>query len=137
MVSLGSTTGAAFCFLISRFLLKDFVQKKFHSKLKAINKGFKKEGAFYCFSLRLIPVFPFFMVNLLMGVTPISLRSFVTASFLGMLPGSLVYVNAGKQLAHIQSPAELFSPLIVLSFLLLAFLPWIMKWILKRSAFRA
>ena len=131
VVSLGSTLGATFSFLLSRFLLKNFVQKKFPHRLKKINKGFEKEGAFYLFSLRLIPVFPFFMVNILMGLTSISTRHFIWASFLGMLPGSLVYVNAGNQLGEIQSPADIISPAILFSFLFLAFLPWIMKFLLK------
>ena len=132
VVSLGSTTGATISFLISRFLLKDFIQKKFHSRLKTINKGFEKNGALYLFSLRLIPIFPFFAVNLLMGITSISVRKFAIASLLGMLPGTFVYVNAGGQLSNIKSIAEVFSPVIILSFLFLAFLPWIMKFLLKK-----
>ena len=131
VASLGSTTGATFSFLISRFFLKDFVQKKFQSRLQTINKGFEKDGAFYLFSLRLIPIFPFFAVNLFMGVTPISIRQFFIASFLGMLPGTLVYVNAGSQLSNIKSLIDIFSPLIILSFVLLACLPWVMKFLLK------
>ena len=131
IVSVGSTTGATCTFLMSRFLLKDFVQKKFHSRLKTVNEGFKKDGAFYLFSLRLIPIFPFFAVNWLMGVTPISVRSFFVASFLGMLPGSFVYVNAGSHISDIKSLAEIFSPFVILSFLLLALLPWIMKFLIK------
>lgn len=129
VISLGSTMGATLAFLISRFLLKDFIQKKFHARLKSINEGFKKEGAFYVFSLRLIPVFPFFVVNSFMGVTSISIRHFVVASFLGMLPGTFVYINAGSRLAEIESPMEIISLPIILSFILLAGLPWIMKFI--------
>ena len=136
VVSLGSTAGAAVAFLISRFLLRDFIQKKFHSRLKTINKGFEKDGAFYLFSLRLIPVFPFFVINLLMGVTPISVRQFVLASFFGMLPATCVYVNAGTQLANIQSLTEIISLPIILSFCLLAILPWIMKFFLKILPFK-
>ncbi len=131
VVSLGSATGAVVAFLISRLFLKNFVQRRFHSHLKAINRGFKKDGAFYLFSLRLIPIFPFFAVNLFMGVTPISVKQFFIASFLGMLPGSLVFVNAGRRLADIKSLTEIFSPVIILSFILLASLPWIMKFLLK------
>lgn len=131
VVSLGSTIGATFAFLTSRFLLKDFVQKNFHSRLQTINKGFEKDGAFYLFSLRLIPIFPFFAVNIFMGLTPISVRSFFVASLLGMLPGTFVYVNAGAQLSHVKSLYEIFSPLVILSFLLLACLPWVMKFFLK------
>ena len=136
VVSLGSTIGGTFAFLISRFLLKDFIQKKFHSRLQTINKGFEKDGAFYLFSLRLIPIFPFFFVNLLMGITPISVRKFFIASLLGMLPATFVYVNAGSQLSNIKSIAEIFSPTLILSFLFLAFLPWIMKFLLKRISLK-
>ena len=131
LVSLGSSVGATFAFLISRFLLKDFIQKRFHSRLQTINKGIKKDGAFYLFSLRLIPIFPFFAVNLLMGLTPISISKFFFVSFLGMLPGTFIYVNAGSQLSSAKSLTEIFSPVIILSFLLLACLPWVMKFLLK------
>ncbi len=136
IVSLGSTVGATFAFLMSRFLLKNWIQKKFHSRLKTINKGLEKDGSFYLFSLRLIPIFPFFAVNLFMGVTPISTKHFFIASFLGMLPGTFVYVNAGSQFSHIQSPFEIFSPTIILSFLLLACLPWIIKYLLRIFPFK-
>ena len=131
VVSFGTTIGATFSFLISRFLLKDFVQKRFQSRLQKINQGLEKEGAFYVFSLRLIPIFPFFVVNLFMGVTPISVKKFAFASFLGMLPGTFVYVNAGSRISNIKSLSEIISPLIILSFLVLAGLPWIMKFLLK------
>ena len=131
VVSVGSTLGATFSFLISRYLLRDFIQKKFHSRLKKINEGIEKNGAFYLFSLRLVPVFPFFAVNAFMGVTSIPVKQFFVASFLGMLPGTLVYVNAGTQLSDIKSPAEIISLPIILSFLLLACLPWIMKFLLR------
>lgn len=135
IASVGSTLGATLAFLISRFLLKDFIQKKFRSRLQIINKGFQKDGAFYLFSLRLTP-FPFFILNTLMGVTSISVRSFFFASFLGMLLPTLIYVNAGSQLSYITSPIEILSPTIILSFLLLAFLPWIMKFCLKKLPFK-
>ncbi|MDE0092631.1 MAG: TVP38/TMEM64 family protein [Oligoflexia bacterium] len=133
VVSLGSTVGATFSFLISRFLIKDFIQKKLARYLKTINDGFKKDGFFYLLSLRLIPVFPFFLVNLLMGVSSISSRQFIAGSFLGMLPSTFVYVNAGRQLAHIESIYQIFSIEIILSFALLALLPWIIKGGLKIS----
>lgn len=136
VVSLGSTAGAVIAFLVSRFLLRDFVQTKFQSRLKAVNKGLKKDGAFYVFSLRLIPVFPYFMVNLLMGVTPVSTGHFAIASFLGMLPATFVYVNAGTQLGHVKSLTEIISLPIILSFILLAGLPWIIKGVLKLLPFK-
>ncbi len=131
VVSIGGLTGAFFCFLISRFLLREFVQKKFHKRLKVINKGLKKDGAFYLFSLRLVPILPFLAVNVMMGVSPISSRQFLLASFLGMLPGTFVYVHAGRQLANIKSFSDILSPSIILSFILLAGLPWMVKWALK------
>ena len=131
IVSIGATIGATFAFLISRFLLKDFIQEKFPSRLQKVNRGFEKNGAFYLFSLRLIPIFPFFAVNLFMGLTPISVKNFFVVSFLGILPGTVVYVNAGKQISNIKSPLEIFSPMIILSFLILACLPWIIKFLLR------
>ena len=134
IVSVGSTLGAFFAFLISRFLLKDFIQKKFSSRLKTINKNLKKDGGFYVFSLRLIPVFPYFMINLALGVTSISYRQFIVPSFLGMLPASLVFVNAGTQLKELESLKGILSLPIIASFCLLAGLPWIIK--LMDSRFR-
>lgn len=131
VVCLASNTGATLAFLTSRFLFRDYVQTKFHSRLQAVDKGFKKEGAFYLFSIRLVPLFPFFVVNLLMGLTSISLRPFVTASFLGMLPGTAAYVNAGKQLSHVDSLSGILSLPVIFSFCLLAALPWIVKFLLK------
>ena len=131
VVSLGSVMGAVFSFLISRFLMKDFVQKKFSKRLKTINKGLEQSGAFYLFSLRLMPIFPFVLINILMGVTSISMKQFAVGSFLGMLPGTFVYVNAGKQLAHISSIQEIFSIEVILSFVLLALFPWFIKLVLK------
>ena len=133
VVSLGSTIGAIFAFLISRFLLKNFVQKKFVKKLKKINEGVKKNGIFYLLSLRLIPFFPFVLINILMGVTPISIKHYAIGSFLGMLPMTFVFVNAGTQLAHITSPQQILSLKIILSFVLLAILPWVLKWFIKAN----
>ncbi|GAM70831.1 membrane protein [Vibrio sp. JCM 19236] len=100
LVSFASTIGATLAFLSSRYLLRDWVQAKFGNKLDTINKGVEKDGAFYLFSLRLIPVFPFFLINLLMGLTPISVAKFYLFSQLGMLAGTMVYLNAGTQLAR-------------------------------------
>lgn len=131
VVSIGGTLGAYFCFLISRFFLQNFIQKKFSRKLEGVNRQIEKDGAFYVFSLRLIPILPFTVINLIMGVSKISGFKFMVATFLGLIPGSLVYVNAGKQLAQIQSLSEILSPSILLSFLLLAALPWIGKLVVK------
>ena len=131
VVVLGSVTGASFSFLISRYLFRDYVQKKFHSRLSSINEGLKKNGFFYLLSLRLIPAFPFFIINTVMGVTSISLKHYVLGSFLGMLPGIFVYVNAGQQLASLESASDVLSFRILISFLLLAFLPWLIKYMMS------
>lgn len=127
VISFASTIGATLAFLVSRFLLKDWVQNRFKDKLKAINQGIEKEGAFYLFTLRLVPVFPFFIINLVMGLTPISTRRFYLVSQLGMLPGTLVYVTAGTQLAQIDSLQGILSPGLLLSFALLGIFPLLAK----------
>ncbi len=126
-VSFASTIGATLACLVSRFLLRDWVQKKFGDKLGTINKGIKEEGAFYLFSLRLVPVFPFFMINLLMGLTRMRLSTFFWVSQIGMLPGTLVYVNAGKELAKIDSLAGIMSPGVLVSFVVLGLFPITVK----------
>ncbi len=130
IVSFASTIGATLAFLTSRLLLRDWVQKRFGQSLKAINAGVEKDGAFYLFSLRMVPVFPFFLVNLLMGLTPIKVGTYFIVSQLGMLLGTAVYVNAGAELGQIESLSGLVSLPIVLSFALLGILPWITKAIL-------
>ncbi|WP_070967577.1 TVP38/TMEM64 family protein [Vibrio sonorensis] len=132
LVSFASTIGATIAFLSSRFLLREWVQTKFGNKLSAINNGVEKEGAFYLFSLRLIPVFPFFLINLLMGLTPISTLRFYLVSQLGMLPGTAVYLNAGTQLAQIDSLSGIVSPQVLLSFALLGVFPIIAKWVMAK-----
>ena len=127
IVSFASTIGATLAFLIARFVLRDWVQGKFGDKLKAINDGVAKEGGFYLFTLRLIPVFPFFVINLLMGLTPIRAWAFYWVSQLGMLAGTLVYVNAGTQLAGIDSLKGILSPGLLVSFVLLGIFPLIAK----------
>jgi uncharacterized membrane protein YdjX (TVP38/TMEM64 family) len=127
VISFASTIGATLAFLVSRFLLKDWVQDRFRAKLHTINQGIEKEGAYYLFTLRLVPVFPFFIINLVMGLTPISTRRFYLVSQLGMLPGTLVYVNAGTQLAQIDSLQGILSPGLLLSFALLGIFPLLAK----------
>lgn len=130
IVSFASSIGATLAFMTSRLLLRDWVQSRFGSSLKAINAGVEKDGAFYLFSLRMVPVFPFFLVNLLMGLTPIKLAPYFFVSQIGMLLGTAVYVNAGAELGQIESLSGLISLPIVLSFALLGILPWITKGIL-------
>lgn len=132
LVSFASTIGATLAFLSSRFLLRDWVQSKFGDKLEAINNGVEKDGAFYLFSLRLIPVFPFFLINLLMGLTPITTLKFYLTSQLGMLAGTMVYLNAGTQLAEIDSLSGIVSPSVLASFALLGLFPIIAKWLMAK-----
>ncbi len=115
---------------MSRFLLRDWVQNRFGDKLKAINAGIEKDGAFYLFSLRLVPLFPFFVINLAMGLTPMRAATFYWVSQLGMLAGTVVYVNAGTQLGQLQSAAGILSPGLLFSFALLGLFPLTAKRIL-------
>ena len=125
LVSFASTIGASIAFLVSRYLFRDMVESRFGASLKAVNAGIEKDGPFYLFALRLVPAFPFFVINLVMGLTKLRLGTFFWVSQLGMLAGTVVYVNAGTQLGSIESPDEIFSTEILLSFLLLAMLPFI------------
>jgi pyruvate/2-oxoglutarate dehydrogenase complex dihydrolipoamide dehydrogenase (E3) component/uncharacterized membrane protein YdjX (TVP38/TMEM64 family) len=127
LVSFASSIGATLAFLASRFLLRDLVQARFGNRLKAINDGMAKDGPMYLFTLRLVPLFPFFLVNLLMGLTPIRTFSYYWVSQLGMLAGTLVYVNAGTQLAQITSLSGILSPGLLLSFVLLGIFPMVAK----------
>ena len=127
LVSFASTIGATLAFLVARFLLKDMVQKKFGDRLKTVNHGVEKDGAFYLFTLRLVPIFPFFVINLVMGLTPIRTGVFYIVSQIGMLAGTAVYVNAGTQLAQIDSLSGILSPDLVFSFALLGIFPLIAK----------
>lgn len=124
IVSFASTMGATLAFLGSRYVLRDWVQSEFGARLKAIDDGLAKDGAFYLFTLRLIPVFPFFVINLLMGLTRIPTWTFFWVSQLGMLAGTIVFVNAGTQISKIESTAGLLSPTLIGSFVLLALFPW-------------
>ncbi|WP_035247547.1 TVP38/TMEM64 family protein [Desulfogranum mediterraneum] len=122
-VSFASTIGATLACMVARYLLRDWVQHKFGDKLTRINQGMAREGGFYLFSLRLVPLFPFFVINLVMGLTSIRLLTYAWVSQLGMLPATIVYVNAGKELARIESLAGILSPSLILSFALLGLLP--------------
>lgn len=127
IISFASTIGASLAFLVSRYLFRDSIQTRFGGSLKSINDGIAKDGAFYLFALRLVPAFPFFVINLVMGLTSIKLKTFYWVSQAGMLAGTIVYVNAGTQLAQIESAAGILSPGLILSFVLLALLPFIGK----------
>lgn len=126
-VSFASTVGATLACFVSRYLLRGWVEDKFGEKLSAINAGIEKEGAFYLFMLRLIPVFPFFIINLLMGLTRIKLFTFFWVSQLGMLAGTAVYVNAGKEIGKIDSLSGIISPGLIISFVVLGIFPLTVK----------
>lgn len=127
VISFASTIGATLACLVSRFLLRDWVQKKFGDRLAPINRGIEEEGGFYLFTMRLVPAFPFFLINLAMGMTRISLFQYYWVSQIGMLPGTMVYVNAGKELAKIDSVAAILSPGLLASFALLGLFPLTVK----------
>lgn len=127
LVSFASTIGATLAFLSARYVLRDAIEARFGERLKAINAGLERDGPFYLFSLRMIPVFPFFVVNLVMGLTRIRTLTFAWVSQIGMLLGTIVYVNAGTQLAQIDSLSGIASPGVIGSFVLLGIVPWIAK----------
>ncbi len=127
VVSFASTIGATLACLVSRFFLREWVQSRFGDKLATINNGIEKEGPFYLFSLRLVPIFPFFMINLLMGLTRMRLFTFYWVSQLGMFAGTIVFVNAGKELAKIDSLSGIMSPGLLGSFVVLGLFPLTVK----------
>ncbi|WP_377110407.1 FAD-dependent oxidoreductase [Pseudoalteromonas sp. R86517] len=131
VASFASTVGATLAFLVSRYLLRDTIKQRFPERLGAIDAGVEKEGGFYLFTLRLVPVFPFFLINLLMGVTAIKAWTFYWVSQIGMLAGTFVFVNAGTQLAQIESLSGILSLDLILSFALLGVFPFIAKGILN------
>lgn len=127
MVSVASSVGATLAFLVSRFLLRDVIQLRFREKLATVNEGVSRDGSIYLFTLRLIPVFPFFVVNLVMGLTPMPIWQFFFVSQLGMLPGTFVFVNAGTQIGQLESVQGILSPPLLFSFALLGFFPLVAK----------
>ena len=127
IVSFASSIGATLAMLISRFLLRDWVQSRFEKQMQIINAGINKDGGFYLFTLRLVPAVPFFVINLGIGLTPLRAGTFYWVSQLGMLPGTLVYINAGSELGKIQSVGEILSPTLIASFVLLGIFPLLVK----------
>ncbi len=127
LVSFASSLGATLAFLVTRYLLRESVENKFKTQFQGINEGIKREGAFYLFTLRLVPLFPFFLINMLMGLTQMKVWVFYIVSQFGMILGTLVYVNAGTQLAQLESAAGILTPKLILSFVLLGILPLISK----------
>lgn len=127
LVSFASAIGATLAFLVARYLLRDWVQQHFGDRLKTINQGMEKDGAFYLFTLRLVPVFPFFLINLVMALTPLKTWTFYWVSQVGMLAGTAVYINAGTQVAQLQSAGDILSPGLIGAFVLLGLFPWIAR----------
>ena len=136
-VSFASSLGATLACAASRFLLGEWVQRRFSARLAAVNQGVEREGAFYLFTLRLVPVFPFWLINLAMGLTRMPLGRFYWVSQVGMLPGTAVFVNAGTQLGNLQSASGILSPGVLGSFALLGIFPLAAKkavdWYRKRA----
>lgn len=131
IVSFASTIGATLAFLMSRFLLRNWVEQRFGQRLQAIDAGVRREGAFYLFTLRLVPAFPFFLVNLLLGLTAMKTRTYYWVSQLGMFAGTIVYVNAGTQLGKLESLSGILSPGLLSSFVLLGIFPLIARKLLE------
>jgi uncharacterized membrane protein YdjX (TVP38/TMEM64 family) len=137
IVSFASSVGATLAFLSARYLLRDTVQGRFGTRLAEVNAGVERDGPFYLFSLRLVPLFPFFVVNLLMGLTPMRTATFYAVSQVGMLAGTIVYVNAGTQLSRVQSLRGILSPALIASLALLGLFPLVARkaaaWVRARS----
>lgn len=132
LVSFAATLGATLAMLVSRYLLRDWVQRRFAGPMRTVNDGVARDGAYYLFALRLMPLFPFFVVNLLAGLTSIRVRRYWWVSQLGMLPGAVVYLNAGHQLGQIASLRHILSPGVVFAFTLLGLLPLVTRWLFAR-----
>ena len=127
LTSFASSIGSTLCFLMSRFVLRDFVQNKYSKYLDKVNKGIKEDGIYYLFFLRLSPIFPFFIINLVFGLTKMKTMTFYIISQIGMLIGTVVFVNAGVQLSKISSMSDILSFNLILSFILIGLVPLIIK----------
>ncbi len=136
IVSFASSIGATLAFLAARFLFRDAVRAKFGQRLAAIDEGIRRDGAFYLFTLRLVPAFPFFLVNLLMGLTPIRTSIYYVVSQIGMLPATVVFVYAGTQLAQLESLSDILSPGLLGAFVAIGLLPLLLRWIANALAAR-
>lgn len=133
IVSFSSALGATLAFLMSRFLLRDWVQRRFATQLAAINRGIERDGAFYLIFLGLTPVFPYFLINLVMGITPMRVTTFYWASQAGMLIETILVVNAGTELAKVDSLAGLLSPPLLVSLALIGLVPLVLRWVLTHE----
>lgn len=132
LVSFASAFGATIAFILARYVLRDFVRRRFERQSAAVDAGIKKDGVFYLLALRLVPIFPFFLINLAMGLTAIPVTTFYWVSQVGMLPGTIVYVNAGTQLSQVKTLADVASPMLLGSFALLGIFPLLAKFVLDR-----
>ena len=132
IVSLCSTVGATIAFLTSKYLFFDFIQKKYKKQLLIINKEFTNEGFLYIFALRLVPIFPFFIVNIVTSLLPIKVHTFFWVSMVGMFPATLVYVNAGNQLSKINSFSDILTFQLFIAFSLIGLLPLTTNFLLKK-----
>ncbi|EPF0314326.1 TVP38/TMEM64 family protein [Enterobacter chuandaensis] len=132
LVSFASTLGATLAMLASRYLLRDWVQRRFARQMATVNAGMSRDGAGYLFALRLMPLFPFFLVNLLMGLTRITVRRYWWVSQVAMLPATVIFLNAGRELGKVTSPRDILSPGIAFAFTLLGLLPLATRWLFSR-----
>ena len=132
LASFASSIGATLAFLVSRFLLRDALQSRYGERLRAVNEGMRRDGAYYLFTLRLIPAIPFFVVNVVMGLTPLKARTFYWVSQLGMLPATAIFVNAGAELGKISAPQDILSPVLVASLVLIGLFPLIARKVVER-----
>ena len=130
LASFASSLGDLVCFLISRYLFKSFIERKFNKPLKIINAGTTKDGIYYLFFVRMTPIFPFFLINLLFSVTKIKALQFYIVSQIGMLFGTLLFINAGTQLSKINSVEDIFNKYVIISLVLIALFPLVIKKIL-------
>lgn len=131
LISFASTIGATIACFISRYLFRNFVERKFANIYAKVDSGIQREGSFYLFSMRLIPAIPFFVINLVMGLTNMPLKKFYLISQVGMLPGTMVYVNAGKELSKIDSLSGIFSPGLIAAFVFLGIFPFVVRKVLS------
>jgi uncharacterized membrane protein YdjX (TVP38/TMEM64 family) len=135
LVAAAATVGAILAFLSSRYLFRDVIQRKFGEKLRKVDEGVRREGTYYLFTLRVVPLFPFWLVNLCMGLTPMRVWTYTWVSFVGMLPGTFLYVNAGRALlSALDAPGTVFTPEVVVSFALLGILPLLLRKLVPRSS---
>nr|WP_320726620.1 TVP38/TMEM64 family protein [Enterobacter sp. 118C5] len=132
LVSFASTLGATLAMLASRYLLRDWVQRRFARQMATVNAGMARDGAGYLFALRLMPLFPFFLVNLLMGLTRITVRRYWWVSQLAMLPATVIFLNAGRELGKVTSLRDILSPGVVFAFTLLGLLPLVTRRLFSR-----